>query len=161
MYFMKAIAILIARILSCRMINRLMLIPPGFQRRVDVVFIGKNQAPDSNGLLKNRLNRFLLHIRQHVQDDLAIALNHAQDRRFFPFQRATSGLAFQTAAATWTAQLSDDFGMAFVTRHNIDFITLDLAAQVDRLFLTAIPSRNCVVMICTSSGSKSNSTAIC
>jgi hypothetical protein len=43
--------------------------------------------------------------------------------------------------------------MVFMSSDNVDFGTLDLSGQVCRLFLTAIPSRNCVVMACTSSGS--------
>src|SRR5579859_1346386 len=161
MHFMKTIAILIACIFARRMIDRLVLVAPSFQSRIDVVLIGKNQASLLDGLFEEWLDCVLLNIRKHVQHDLSVALDHAQDRRFFPCQRAPSGLTLQTSAATWTPQLSHDFGMAFVTGDNIHLITFNLTAQLNRLFLTAIPSRNCVVMTWTSSGSKSSSAAIC
>jgi hypothetical protein len=41
------------------------------------------------------------------------------------------------------------FGMAFMSRHNVHFITFYFPAQLDGLFLTTIPSRSCVVISCT------------
>jgi hypothetical protein len=38
--------------------------------------------------------------------------------------------------------LEHRFGMAFVSSHDIHFVTFHFAAQLDRLFLTTIPSRN-------------------
>jgi hypothetical protein len=151
MHLIKAVAILVARVFSRRMIDRLVLVSPFVQPHIDIVLIGNNQAPDLNGLFEDRLDRLLLDIREHVQDDLSIALDHAQDGRFFTRQSASPRLSFQPSAATGTPQLGDNFGMTFVTRHNIDFIALYFTAQTDRLFLTAIPSRNCVVMTWTSS----------
>lgn len=77
MHFMKAIAIIIASVFACRVIDRLVTEAPFFQPRLDIVFIGENQTTHLNSLFENRLDRFLLHIRQHVEDHLATALDHA------------------------------------------------------------------------------------
>jgi hypothetical protein len=45
--------------------------------------------------------------------------------------------------------------------NDVDFITFNLTAQLDWLFLTAISSRNCVVIACTSSLSNSSSAGVC
>lgn len=44
---------------------------------------------------------------------------------------------------------------------NIYFIRFDLAAQLDWLFFATIPSRNWLVIACTSPAARSNSAAIC
>src|SRR5260221_13663536 len=124
MRFMKAIAILVACVFALRMIDRLVLVSPFVQSRIDIVLIGKNQAPDLNSQFEEGLDRLLLDIREHVQDDLSIALDHAQDRRFFTRQSPSPRLSFQSSAATGTPQLGDNFGMTFMTRHNMDFIAL-------------------------------------
>jgi hypothetical protein len=68
------------------------------------------------------------------EDDLAVALDHAQDQRFFPFQCAPSGLTLQALAATWTPQMSHDVGTAFVTGYDVHLIPFNLTAQLNRLF---------------------------
>ncbi len=66
MHFMRAIATLIARVSASGMIDRLVLILPCFQARVDVVFIDKDQTSDLNGLFEDGLGYLLLPIRQQV-----------------------------------------------------------------------------------------------
>ena len=161
MDFVKAIAIVIPSVFPRRMIDRFVTEAPSFQTRVDVVFISENQASQLNGLFENRLDRFLLHIRQHAEDHLTTALDHAQDRRFLSLQGPTPALTFEPSAASGTTQFRHDFRMAFVSSDNVNFIAFDFTAQLGELFLRAIPSRNCVVMSCTVPLSNSSSAAIC
>jgi hypothetical protein len=51
----------------------------------------------------DRLDRPLFDIRQHLDDDLAAALDHPQDRGLLFFQRATSAFALQASAASGAA----------------------------------------------------------
>jgi hypothetical protein len=94
MDFMKAIAIVITSIFTCRMVDRLVAVAPGFQASVNIVFVGENQTAYLNDLFQDRLDRFLLHIRQHADDHLTITLDYAQDRRFFTGQGPAPTLAF-------------------------------------------------------------------
>ncbi len=127
MHFMDAIAILIARVFTCRMINRLVLVAPVVQSGIDIVLVGKNQTSELNGLFENRLDRLLLDIRQHVQDNFAVALDHAQDRWLFLLQRAASGCALQPSTPTEPSLSAYRFGMSFVPRDNIHLIAFDFA----------------------------------
>jgi hypothetical protein len=125
---MKAISVLIACVFSGRVIDCLVNIAPGFQTPIDVVFIGKNQAPNLNGLLENGRYGFLLDIGKHVEDHLPAPLDHAQDRRFFRCSCSTPTLAFQPSAASFTAQLRHDFRVAFMPCDDVDLIGFDLTA---------------------------------
>ena len=57
--------------------------------------------------------------------------------------------------------LGHNVGAALMADHDVHFIGFDDAGQLHRLFLTTIPSRSCVVMVCTSPAARSNSAAIC
>ena len=50
MDLMKAVAIVITGILALAVINGQMLVTPWFQAGINVVFVGKNQAAQLNGL---------------------------------------------------------------------------------------------------------------
>src|SRR5687768_1503439 len=110
------------------MIDGLVTETPVFQRLVDRIFIGENQGARLNSLFENRLDSFLLNIRQQMENYLATALDHPQDRRFFASQRAAPTLAFQPSAASETAQAPHYFRMAFVSSDDVDFITFNLTA---------------------------------
>jgi len=87
MHFMEAITILIARIFATTVANGFVPVSPFFKARIDVVLIGVHQRAYSNACLDQRLNRFLLDVRKHSDDDLAASLNHAKHRWLFFFQR--------------------------------------------------------------------------
>ena len=89
------------------------------------------------------------------------ALQQAQDRWLLIGQGATPAFAFQAPPAAFAAQFRDNFRVALMPGHDVDFIGFNFAAQADGLFLTTTPSRNCVAMTCTVSASTSNSAAIC
>jgi hypothetical protein len=74
------------------------------------------------------LNGDLLNVRQHLYDNLAIALKHAQNRWFFfrqstaptfPFELSSSSLAFFARNNGW---------ISFMTSRNVDFIGFNLTA---------------------------------
>src|SRR5258708_9804359 len=87
MYLMKAIAVVITRILALTMIDSQMLITPLFQACINVVFIGKHRAAQLNSFGHDRFNGALLNIREHVKNDFSVALDHAKDRRPFHHPR--------------------------------------------------------------------------
>ena len=146
MDFVKAIAILITGIFSLTMINGVMVVAPLLQSDVDRVFIGVKRTAFDNDGGDNGLDRFLLDILKQVNDHLPTTLNETEHRRFLSFQRAAFPCAFSSAAAAFAALLFDDFGMAFVARHNIHFIGFHHTAQLDGLFFATIPSRRWVVI---------------
>src|SRR5438067_875648 len=86
MHLMKAVSIFITGISGRCMIDILVLVAPCFQTSVDVVFVGKNETASLNSLFENRLDGLLLHILKHLQHDLTTTLDHAENRRFLPFQ---------------------------------------------------------------------------
>src|SRR5690242_2834693 len=108
MDLVEAIAVLVARIFAAAVTDGLVLVAPHWQASVDAVLVGvDHRAFDDHGL-NDRLDRFLLHIGQHPEDDLAITLDQAQDRRLFLFERATAARSFQLSAPSrptffWTA----------------------------------------------------------
>ena len=78
--------------------------------------------------VNDRLDRFLLHIGQHPENDLAIALDQAQDRRLFLFKRTTTAGSFQASAPPGPTFL-DGRRVALVTGDDVDFVGLDRAVQ--------------------------------
>src|SRR5258708_2754050 len=159
--FMKAITILIPRILACGVIDRFVVKAPLFQATVDVVFIGKNQAAYLNGLFEQWLDRGLLDICQHTDHDFPIALDHAQNRRFFTCKGAASACPFVPTATAWAVLAKDYFRRAFVSGNHIHLIAFYLTAQLGWLFFTTTPSRNWRVISCPSLPFRSSSAAIC
>lgn len=161
MDFMKTIAIFVTRIFALRMIDRLMRVPPLRQASIDVILISVQLTAGFHRVKNDRLDRRLLHIRQHLNDHLAVTLKQAEDRRFLLRQCAAPPRAFQPPPAAFSPEFSHYFRLPFVTRHHIHFVGFDRAAQFDRLFLTTTPSRNCAVICCASPEAKSSSAAIC
>ena len=161
MDFMKPIAIFIAGILASRVIDALMNIAPFGQAVVDVIFVGVDQATRRNGLGDDRLDRRLLYVRQHADDHFTVALDQSQHGRLLVRQGAASALAFQSAPASGSTFLGDNIRAALVPRHEIHFVGFNFARQMGWLFLTSMPSRNCVVIACASPMARSNSAAIC
>jgi hypothetical protein len=157
---MKAIPILIAGIFARCRSDGLVAIAPGFQASVDGIFVGEKQPAYLNRLLENGLDGALLNIRQPVETYLTATLDHPNEGRFFALHGATSWFPFEPSAAPWTVQFRHPCGMTFRPGDTVACIPFDLAAQLDRLFLRAIPARNGVVMSCTASLARANSAAI-
>src|SRR4051794_4342049 len=96
----ETVAILIARVLSATVTDRLVPIAPGRQTCVDVVLVGVDAGALGHGGLDDRLDRLLLHVGQHAQHHLSAALHQAEDRRFVLRQRAAPRRSRQPAAAS-------------------------------------------------------------
>lgn len=94
----EAVAIVVPGVFAAAMTDRLVTLAPGFQTRVDIVLVGVDQAITRYGRLDDRPDGRLLHIGQHVHDHLAAALDQAEERRLFLFQRAAAGRAFKPTA---------------------------------------------------------------
>ena len=156
---MKPIAILITGTLrvASGVIDTLMLIAPVGQTVVDVILVRVHQAARCN----HRFDRHLLHIRQHADHHLAITLDQSQHRWLLVRQRSSSPLALQPSPTPFSTFLRNNLRVAFMSSDDIDFIGFDFARQLHSLFLTTMPSRNCVVMAWASPTDKSNSAAIC
>lgn len=87
---MKAVAVFIARVFSDEMVDGFMLISPFRQTVIDVVLVGEHEAPRLHRLRNDRFDRCLLNIGQHIENDIAVTLNQAEDRRFLRGERPTS-----------------------------------------------------------------------
>lgn len=134
MDLMKAITVFIAGIFAFGMRNGLMDVAPFVQASIDGVFIGVERGAGLNGGLKERSNRLLLHIGEHLHHHLTIALHHAQDRWFLAFERATPALGFEAIASGGSSLGLDSGRMTLVTRYNVDFVTFNRTAQLYRFF---------------------------
>src|SRR5712692_191432 len=66
---------------TCRFTAQ-MVVSPDTQTCINAVFICINNCTRSNGLFDKRLDGLLLHIGQHVDDDLTSPLHHPKDGRF-------------------------------------------------------------------------------
>jgi hypothetical protein len=80
---MKSISILITGIFPSRMIDAFVLIAPFWQAIVDVVLICVNHTSGGNGFRDDGLDRLLLNIGEHFDENFAIALDETQYRRLF------------------------------------------------------------------------------
>src|SRR3954471_15850204 len=86
----------------------LVLVAPHRQTSVDVVLVSVDHGAFDHDRLNDRFDRFLLYIGEHPENDPAITLDQAQDRRLFLFERATTACSFQPAPPPgptffWTA----------------------------------------------------------
>src|SRR3954467_9424169 len=104
----ETIAVLVARIFAAAVTDGLVLIAPHRQTSIDAVLVGVDHRAFDDHSFNDRLDRFLFHIGQHPENDLSIALDQAQDRRLFLFQRTTAAGSFEPSAPPgptffWTA----------------------------------------------------------
>src|SRR5438309_7861852 len=95
----ESIPIVIPRILSGCMTDRLVLIAPLDQPAVDVVFIGVHQSPLDYHQIDQGADRDLLDVLQHPDHDLAAALQHAEDRRLLLRQGPTPTIPLQASTS--------------------------------------------------------------
>src|SRR3954447_2454474 len=90
------------------MTDGLVLVTPYRQTSVDAVLIGIDHRAFDDDRGNDRLDRLLLYIGQHPENNLAITLDQAQDRRVFLFERATAARSFESSTPPgptffWTA----------------------------------------------------------
>jgi hypothetical protein len=81
-HIMKAITIVISRILTAEMANRLVRIAPCLQTSIDIIGIGEGASAQCDG--------GLLDIGQHRHGDISTAGHHAENRRFLSRQRPSA-----------------------------------------------------------------------
>src|ERR1044071_3691337 len=86
MHLAEAVAVLVAGILAAAVADRLVPVAPGRQARVDVVFVGVDQAVRGNSRRDHRLDCLLLHGGEHTNRELATALDQTEDRRLVLLQ---------------------------------------------------------------------------
>ncbi len=106
----EAVPVLVASIFAAPMADRLVLVAPGWQARVDGILVGVDEGARGDGGGDNRLDRGLLHVGQHAQHDLAAALDQAKDRRLVLLQRAAARRACQPAAPSEPPLLATSSG---------------------------------------------------
>src|SRR3954453_3425417 len=102
-----------SRVLATPMTDGLVLIAPGWQAGVDLVFVGVDAGALGNDSLDDRLDRRLLYIGQHAQDHLPAALDQAEDRRLLLRQRAAARRSGQPAATAEPPLLATAAGWPF------------------------------------------------
>lgn len=105
MNLVNTVFVVIASVLSFAVTDGFMLVAPCFKVIVDIIFIGINLAFQDYVLLDKGFDSRLLNIRQHVNNNLATPLNHAQYRRLIFFKCATTWSAFEPPFSWWTLQI--------------------------------------------------------
>src|SRR3712207_5316118 len=83
-----AVASLVAGVLAAGMTHRLVWVAPGLQTGVDLILLGVNETATADGGFDNGLDRRLLNLGQHVQNNLSTAPDQAKDRWLLLGQRA-------------------------------------------------------------------------
>ena len=102
MDFIQAIAICISGVLSPSMVDMLMVISPGTQTCRNTVFVRINKRTWRNSRLNERLDRLLLHVSNHVDDDLTTPLYYPKDGWPPYVQGATPTLALESVSTSFS-----------------------------------------------------------
>src|SRR3954447_6935560 len=105
---MEAIAVLVARIFAAAVTDGLVLVAPHRQASVNAVLVGIDHRAFDDDFRNDRLDRFLLHIGQHPENNLTVTLDQAKDWRLFLFERTTAARSLQPSTPPsptffWTA----------------------------------------------------------
>jgi hypothetical protein len=109
--FAEAVAILITRILAPPMADRLVPVAPARQAGIDGVLVGVDERARRDGRLDDRLDCCLPDIVEHLQNDVAVALDQAEDRWLLLLQGAPAGGSFEPAAPSEAAFLATAAGL--------------------------------------------------
>jgi hypothetical protein len=107
----EAVAVLVARVLAPGVAHGLVPVAPLLQARVDAVLVGVHQGAPRDRRLDLRPDRPLLDVGEHTEDDLAPALDQAQDGRLVLGERAAAGRAPQPPASAGTPLLATAAGL--------------------------------------------------
>lgn len=99
-HVMKAVTIVISRILTAEMANRLLRIAPCLQTSIDVIGIGEDASAQCDG--------GLLDIGQHRHGEISTAGHHTENRRFLSRQRPSATCPLEMVPSSclpcyWTA----------------------------------------------------------
>src|SRR5215204_6126017 len=97
--FTKAIAVFVASEFTAPVADRLVAVAPLRQSVVDVIFVSHDGCPRGDCFSHDGLDGSLLDIGQHLDDDLAAALDHPEDGGLLLLQGAAPALPFQSASA--------------------------------------------------------------
>src|ERR1700677_354832 len=95
---MESVSVCITGIIALAVADALVLVVPARQTVVDVILVRVNQRTFRISCLDDRFDRLLLDIGQHVENDLAAALNHPEDGWFLLFQSAAARRTFEATA---------------------------------------------------------------
>src|SRR2546423_10602843 len=104
----------------------LMVISPGTQPCINTVFVRINKRPWRNSRFNERLNRLLLHVSNHVDDDLTTSLNHPKDGWPLFVQCTTTTFAFESVSTPFAPLGLYHLRLPFMACNDIGFVALDL-----------------------------------
>ena len=100
--FMEAVTVFIAGVLVSAVANGLVVVAPRRQAAVDVILVGQHEGARRDGRLDQGVYRDLANVLKHVDDDLAAALHHAENRGLLLFERATAAGSLQAVSSALT-----------------------------------------------------------
>ena len=126
MDFTKAVTIFISSELATSMVDTLMLVAPGMQVRINAILVCINKCTWNDGVFDKGLDSLLLHIGNHIDDDLTTSLNHAKDWWSLFVQCATATFAFESVSTSFSSLLLYYFRLPFMACNYIRFIALHL-----------------------------------
>src|SRR2546425_4812332 len=126
MDFTKAIAIFISGVLSSSMVYTLMIVSPDMQARINTILVCINKCTWNDGVFDKGLDRLLLHIGHHVDDDLTTPLNHPKDGRPLFVQCATATLSFESVSTSFASLVLYHLRLSFMACNHIRFVALHL-----------------------------------
>jgi hypothetical protein len=95
---MEAVAVFVTGVFALTVTDGLVLVASGRQTGVDVILIGIELRTFSDTRLDDRLDRLLLDIGQHVENDLPAPLDQSEDGRFLLFQSAAARRSLEAPA---------------------------------------------------------------
>src|SRR3954465_6018113 len=96
---------------------------------VDAILVSIDARAFGDGLLDDRMDGCLLNIGKHPDDDLAAALDHAEDRWLLLLQGAAPATALQSVAPAFASFGPHRLGLALVSGDNVELVELNVAAQ--------------------------------
>jgi len=103
MHLVETVAVFVAGILPRAVADALVIVAPLGQSEVDVVLVGQHLGARRDARLDQRSNRNLADVLQHVDDHLAAALDHAEDRWLLLLKRAATRGALEAVSPALTA----------------------------------------------------------
>src|SRR5688572_33389844 len=157
----QAVAVLITSVFTASMTDRLVAVTPLLQPSIDVVLVGVDEGACSDRGLDDRLDGLLLDIGQHLQHDLATALDQPQDWRLLFRQRAATGCALEPSPPPQAPFLATAAGWPLCPATTWTSSTSTVPSRTTAGAFATSPVRRCSVMTCTSLTLRPSSWAIC
>src|SRR5688572_7198733 len=125
----EAIAVLVPGVFASTMTDGLVAVAETRKPGVDAILVGIDVRAFGDSLLDDRMEGRLLD--KHPDDDLAAALDHAEDRRLFLLQGAAPATALQSVAPAFASLGPHRLGIALVPGDDVELVELNVAAQDD------------------------------